>query len=68
MFIGMIHGEMLYAHIIRQISFLYPSFSLPFLDVLALTLVIISVWNGLEIMAKYVDKSFQTEETEQPKY
>ncbi len=66
--LGMIHGEVFYAHIIRQFSFHYPTFSFPFLDALALTLVILSVWNGLETLTKYVDKSFQVEGIEKPKY
>ena len=65
---GMIQGEMFYAQIIRKYSFLYPSVTLPFLDILALTLVIILAWNGLENIAKYFDKYFQTKETEKPKY
>ena len=68
MLIGLIQGEVFYAHIIRKYSFLYPSVTLPFLDVLALTLVIILAWNGLEIIAKYFDKYFQSEEMEKSKY
>jgi hypothetical protein len=66
--IGMIQGDMFYAQIIRKYSFHYPSVTLSFLDALALTFAIILVWNGFEMIAKYYDKYFQTEEMEKPKY
>jgi hypothetical protein len=66
--IGMIQGEVFYAQIIRKYSLLYPSVTLPFLDVFALTLVIILTWNGLETTAKYYEKYFRNEETEKSKY
>ena len=68
MLIGMIQGEIFYALIIRKFSFLYPTATLAFLDVLALTLVLTLTWSGLEYFAKYYDKYFQADKTERQKY
>ncbi len=68
MLIGTIQGEIFYALIIRKFSFLYPTATLAFLDVLALTLILTLTWSGLENFAKYFDKYFQADKTERQKY
>ena len=68
MLIGTIQGEIFYAYIIRKFSFLYPTATLAFLDVLALTLILTLTWSGLENFAKYFEKYFQADKTEKQKY
>lgn len=43
---GMVLGELLYAVLLRNLSFHYPVSSLAFLDLIALMLMLISIWAG----------------------
>jgi hypothetical protein len=49
---GMIQGEVLFSILMKNLSFSYPVASSPFLDTLALALMLITIWAGLSHIAE----------------
>ncbi len=65
---GMVHGEILYAFILKRFSFSYPISSLAFLDAFAIAGMMVLVWNGMELFTAHFNKYFQSVEKEKQKY
>ncbi|TCJ05522.1 YphA family membrane protein [Cytobacillus praedii] len=65
--LGAIQGEFLYALILSKYSFPHVIASLTFLDVLSLSIMLIVLWNGIELLASFYERHFNQLEREKQK-
>ncbi|QED48445.1 YphA family membrane protein [Cytobacillus dafuensis] len=64
---GSIQGEFLYALILKKYTFPHVIGSFAFLDVIALSTIIIAAWNGLEYLSTFYEKHLNQIEKEKQK-
>lgn len=65
--LGSIHGEFLYAYILKKYSFPYLIGSLDYLDAVALSSALLGVWIGFEKFAAFYENYFNQVEKEKQK-
>ncbi|MBS4191048.1 hypothetical protein KHA94_12735 [Bacillus sp. FJAT-49705] len=65
--LGSIQGEFLYALILKKYTFPHVIGSYAFLDVIALSTIIIATWNGLEYLSTFYEKNLNRVEKEKQK-
>lgn len=65
--LGSIQGEFLYALILQKYSFPYIIGSFSFLDVTALSVGLLTMWNGIEFLTTFFDNQFNELEREKHK-
>lgn len=65
--LGSTQGEFLYALILKKYSFPYIIGSFSFLDVTALSVGLITIWNGIEFLTTFYDNHFNQLEREKQK-